>query len=123
MESSDITNLTPDMTGAEKLSRNLGVEGFAVFALVDEADHKIHIRVFGPAAGVPEDPVTGSANASLAAYLARYGLLGHTGREYVSSQGTELGRDGRVHVRVLDDAGRAEIGGQAVTVIDGEISL
>jgi PhzF family phenazine biosynthesis protein len=123
MESSVITGLTPDMTATERLSRNLGVEGFAVFALVNGADHRVHIRVFGPAAGVPEDPVTGSANASLAAYMARYGLLAQTGHEYVSSQGRELGRDGRVHVRVLNDEGRAEIGGQAVTVIDGEIGL
>jgi len=41
----------------------------------------------------------------------------------VATQATELGRDGRVHVRVLDDAGRAEIGGQAVTVIEGEIRM
>jgi len=123
MESSDIAKLKPDMTSTARLSRNLSVTGFATFALVDEADHKVHIRVFAPDGGVPEDPVTGSANASLPAYLARYALLEHTGREYVSSQGTELGRDGRVHVRVLNDEGRAEIGGQAVTVIDGEIRL
>ena len=67
--------------------------------------------------------MTGSANASLPAYLARHGLLGQTGREYAVSQGTEIGRDGRVYVRVLDDTGRAEIGGQAVTVVDGEITL
>jgi PhzF family phenazine biosynthesis protein len=123
MESDKIATLQPDMTATERLSRNLGVEGFAVFGLVDGADHKVHIRVFGPAAGVPEDPVTGSANAALPAYLARVGLLDRVGDSYVSSQGTELGRDGRVHVQVLDDEGRAEIGGQAVTVIDGEIDL
>jgi len=39
------------------------------------------------------------------------------------SQGTELGRDGRVFVRVLDDRGRAEIGGHALTVIDGALRL
>jgi PhzF family phenazine biosynthesis protein len=81
------------------------------------------IRCFAPAVGIPEDPVTGSANAALPAYLARYGLLGQTGRKYVAGQGTAIGRDGRVYVRVLDDAGRAEIGGQAVTVVDGEIRL
>jgi PhzF family phenazine biosynthesis protein len=73
--------------------------------------------------GVPEDPVTGSANAALPAYLARHGLLGRTGREYLSTQGTELGRDGRVRVRVLDGSGRSEIGGQAVTVVEGQIEV
>jgi PhzF family phenazine biosynthesis protein len=123
MASSDIAQLRPDMTAAARLSRDLGVSGFATFALVDGAEHRVHIRVFAPDGGVPEDPVTGSANASLPTYLARYGLLKKTGREYLSSQGTEIGRDGRVLVRVLNDAGLAEIGGQAVTVIDGEIRL
>ncbi len=67
--------------------------------------------------------MTGSANAALPAYLARAGLLDSVGREYVSTQGTELGRDGRVYVRALDEQGRAEIGGRAVTVIDGRISV
>ena len=84
---------------------------------------RVHIRCFAPAVGVPEDPVTGSANAALPAYLAHVGLLDAVGAEYVATQGTEMGRDGRVYVRVLDDTGRAEIGGHAVTVIDGEIRL
>ena len=124
MESADaVAGLAPDMTAVARVSRDLGVGGLATFALVDEASHAVHVRCFAPAFGIPEDPVTGSANASLPAYLARYGLLDRTGREYVASQGTELGRDGRVHVRVLDEEGRAEIGGQAVTVIEGEIRL
>ena len=67
--------------------------------------------------------MTGSANAALPAYPARAGLLNSVGREYVSTQGTELGRDGRVYVRALDDQGRAEIGGYAVTVIEGKINF
>jgi PhzF family phenazine biosynthesis protein len=123
MASADIARLRPDMTAAARLSRDLSVSGFATFALVKGAENKVHIRVFAPDGGVPEDPVTGSANASLPTYLARYGLLKVTGREYVSSQGAELGRDGRVQVRVLNDTGLAEIGGQCVTVIEGEIRL
>jgi PhzF family phenazine biosynthesis protein len=135
-----IAGLTPDMTAVARLSRDFGVTGFVPFAFTpahpEEApgragvgesavskDHAVHIRAFAPAVGVPEDPVTGSANASLPTYLARHNLLERTGREYVASQGTELGRDGRVHVRVLDDDGFAEVGGQAVTVIEGEIRL
>ena len=64
-----------------------------------------------------------SANAALPAYLVRHGLLERTGREYVATQGTEMGRDGRVYVRVLDGSGRSQIGGQAVTVVKGEIAV
>jgi PhzF family phenazine biosynthesis protein len=89
-----------------------------------QAQHPaVYIRCFAPAVGVPEDPVTGSANAALGAYLARHGLLERTGREYLAAQGAEVGREGRIHVRVLDDAGLTEIGGQAVTVVEGELRL
>ena len=129
-----VEGLAPDMTAVARLSRDFSLTGIAVFALTP-ADPSIphderrgdapavHIRCFAPAVGVPEDPVTGSANAALPAYLARYGLLEKTGREYVASQGAAIGRDGRVPVRVLDDSGRAEIGGQSVTVVEGEIRL
>lgn len=121
MTSEDIARLKPDMTATARLSRDLSVSGFATFALVEGETHQVHIRVFAPDGGVHEDPVTGSANASLPTYLAHVGLLDRVGSEYISSQGTELGRDGRVHVRT--DGVRTEIGGQAVTVIDGEIRL
>jgi PhzF family phenazine biosynthesis protein len=117
-----VGGLRPDMTAVARLSRDFDATGLAVFALT-EGETAVRIRCFAPAVGVPEDPVTGSANAALPAYLAHHGSLDRVGRKYVSSQGTEIGRDGRVHVRVLDDAGRSEIGGQAVTVIDGEIGL
>jgi predicted PhzF superfamily epimerase YddE/YHI9 len=50
-------------------------------------------------------------------------MMARVRREYIATQATELGRDGRVHVRVLDAKGRAEIGGHAVTVIEGEIRV
>jgi PhzF family phenazine biosynthesis protein len=118
---SEVAGLKPDMSALAALSPT--VTGVAAFAFVNGGEFAVHIRCFAPAAGVPEDPVTGSANAALPAYLAHQGLLDRTSREYVATQATEMGRDGRVYVRVLDDSGRAEIGGQAVTVIDGEIRL
>ena len=120
---SAIAGLKPDMSALAKLSLEHRISGVAAFALLEEAGPKVHIRCFAPAFGVFEDPVTGSANAALPALLARAGMLDRVGREYMSTQGTELGRDGRVYVRVLDDAGRAEIGGHAVTVVEGEISV
>jgi PhzF family phenazine biosynthesis protein len=122
-DASEVTALRPDMSAVTKLSRELSITGVAAFALVDHGECAVHIRCFAPAFGVPEDPVTGSANAALPAYLARHGLLERTGREYVATQATEMGRDGRVHVRVLDANGRSEIGGHAVTVVEGTITV
>ena len=124
-DSADIATMEPDMSAVAKLSREHDVGGIAAFAFTyrGEGEPAVHIRCFAPLFGVPEDPVTGSANAALPAYMAHHGMLTAPRMNYVSTQGTELGRDGRVHVRVLDDSGRAEIGGQAVTVVEGEITV
>ena len=119
----DVAALRPDLSAVATLSRQYSLTGIAAFAFTGGGEFAVHIRCFAPASGVPEDPITGSANAALPAYLARHALLERTGREFTATQGTEMGRDGRVRVRVLDDAGGAEIGGQAVTVVSGEIAL
>jgi PhzF family phenazine biosynthesis protein len=118
-----ITSLAPDWSALAKLSREHAVSGVAAFSFVDSGEFAVHIRCFAPAFGVPEDPVTGSANAALPAYLAHHGLLDRVGREYLATQATEMGRDGRVRVRVLDETGRSEIGGQAITVVEGELRI
>ena len=119
----EMKSLAPDLSALAKLSLAHGVGGVAVFSFVDAGPFSVHIRCFAPAQGVPEDSVTGSANGALPAYLAHHGLLGRVGRDYLATQATELGRDGRVRVRVLDDSGRSEIGGQAVTAIQGELRI
>ena len=111
------------MSAIATLSHEHGLTGIAAFSLLDGDGPSVHIRCFAPAFGVYQDPVTGSANAALPAYLARAGLLDSIGCEYVSTQGTELSRDGRVCVRALDEQGRAEIGGHAVTVIEGTVRV
>lgn len=118
---SEVAALAPDMSALAKLSLEHSVSGVAAFAFVEGGEFAVHIRCFAPAFGVPEDPVTGSANAALPAYLAHHGLLNRVKPEYVATQATELGRDGRVYVRILDESGRAEIGGHAVTAVEGEI--
>ena len=79
----------------------------------------IEVRAFAVPIGVPEDPVTGSLNASLAQWLIGDGELP---ARYLAAQGTALGRAGRVHVQ-RDDAGQVWVGGDCVSVIRGEVSL
>jgi PhzF family phenazine biosynthesis protein len=118
-----LSGLRPDMVAVEELSRRLDVVGLTIFTLADGDGPAVHLRTFAPAAGVPEDPVCGSCNAALAAYLTETGLLAETGESYVAAQGRERGRDGSVLVRVMEGGGRIEIGGCAVTVIDGEVAV
>jgi PhzF family phenazine biosynthesis protein len=122
-DAESVGRLRPDMAAIEKLSREADVIGVTVFSLDAGRDAPVHLRTFAPAAGVPEDPACGSCNVALAAYLSETGLLAKTGDDYVASQGQELGRDGRIYVRVRDKGRQIEIGGHAVTTIDGEISV
>lgn len=114
----------PDMAALATLSTDLGLTGVTVFALDSAGPAALHVRSFCPAVGVPEDPVCGSGNAAVAEYLRRTGLLPHTGERYLAHQGEQLQRAGRVHVRVQTQAqGEIWIGGHAVTVVDGTLTL
>jgi PhzF family phenazine biosynthesis protein len=77
----------------------------------------IEVRAFCPSIGVVEDPVTGSLNASIAQWLAGDRLP----TSYVASQGTALGRAGRVHVE--KDGDTVWVGGDAATTIKGTVGV
>jgi PhzF family phenazine biosynthesis protein len=78
------------------------------------------VRAFTPLiTGAGEDPVTGSLNASLAVWLLS---TGKATAPYTASQGTVLGRRGRVHV-TADADGSVWIGGGTHTLISGSVHL
>jgi PhzF family phenazine biosynthesis protein len=77
----------------------------------------VEVRAFCPSIGVVEDPVTGSLNASIGQWLAG----GRLPTSYVASQGTILGRRGRVYVERDGDA--VWVGGDATTAIKGTVGL
>ena len=80
----------------------------------------IEVRAFFPVNGVAaEDPVTGSLNAGIAQWLIGAGRLQ---APYVATQGSAIGRDGRVHVS-QDEDGTIWVGGRTETVIAGTVEL
>ena len=80
----------------------------------------LEVRAFFPVEGTTrEDPVTGSLNAGLAAWLT---ATDRVRAPYTARQGTALGRDGRVRITQGDD-GRLWVGGGAVTCIEGTVRL
>ena len=113
----------PDMMALLKIPHGISI--FCIGAQAEGAD--IHVRSFAPEAGVFEDPVTGSSNGCIAALIAKHGLLPDRDGEirYVAEQGLEMGQPGRVHARVtgMPDALSVQIGGNAVTVLRGELLL
>ena len=79
----------------------------------------LEVRAFSPQISGGEDPVTGSLNASLAQWLLG---TGRATAPYVASQGTAMGRRGRVHIS-QDGDGQVWVGGGTVTCIDGTVRL
>jgi PhzF family phenazine biosynthesis protein len=101
--------LSPD----HSLLRKLPVRGVIVTARSASPEFDFISRFFAPGSGIDEDPVTGSAHTALGPYWA--GILGKT--DMVAFQASARG--GVVKVRVAGD--RVKLGGQAVTVMTGEL--
>lgn len=122
-EAERVRALRPDLAALARLSVELDATGATLFGFQARGDEALYVRSFAPACGVPEDPVCGSGNAGVGAFLAHRGLLERVGERYAAAQGEELGRCGRVHVRVRRDDGAIEIGGTASTLIAGSLHV
>ena len=124
-----LKHLKPDLARLTTLSAQIGAAGYFVFTLVPNGgDHLTEARMFCPALGISEDPVSGNAHGLLGAYLARLGLLGRNGERarFSGVQGHSLHRPGRVEVE-LEFAGSELAGvwisGQAVSIFQTEIEF
>lgn len=116
-----VLGLRPD--GAVLAGLDVGVVGprgkVGVVGASDAEGIAFEVRAFFPGNnGLAEDPVTGSLNAALAQWLIGAGLAPS---RYVASQGTALGRAGRVHVQ--QDGPQIWVGGHSVTCVRGEVRL
>ena len=114
-----IQNMKPDFEKIKEICVAEEIGSFFVFTFETiNKDCFIHARCFAPLYGVNEDPVTGTANAALAAYLAKHGLLKNN--MYKAEQGYEIGREGIVTVEIND---KIKIGGKACIVMKGTIDI
>src|SRR5581483_3692141 len=103
---------SPDLAAVSELDASVGVIPTA--PADDGREYDFVSRVFAPQAGIPEDPVTGSAHTVLAPYWA--GRLGRT--QLLGLQASA--RSGLVGVELKGE--RVTITGHAVTVSDGMLS-
>jgi PhzF family phenazine biosynthesis protein len=111
--------LAPDASIVTKLSVKENLAGVTVFAKSDDCVAAIHVRSFAPAHGIAEDPVCGTGNIAVAAYLRHTNQMERFGERYVARQGAQCGRDGRVFMRVSREA--IYLGGNAVTCVEGSL--
>jgi PhzF family phenazine biosynthesis protein len=104
-----VRGIRPDFTRLE----HVPARAIMVTARSDSPDYDFIVRVFGPRLGILEDPVTGSVQCTLAPYWSQ--RLGK--RELVAYQASPRGGVLRVHA----EGERVAIGGQAITVLRGEL--
>jgi PhzF family phenazine biosynthesis protein len=120
-EAASLARLTPNLTRLSELSAQLATPGYFLFTLQpSQAAVFSEARMFCPALGIDEDPVSGNAHALLGAYLLHHELLsGSDLIEFSGAQGHYVGRPGRVTVLLELDQRRlrrVSIMGEAVIV-------
>lgn len=124
-----VCDLKPNFFAMTRFLTSRNLTGLCVFTTETvERQSAVHSRFFAPTVGIDEDPVTGSANGPLGAYLFQYGGIrsNEETMTIVGEQGDSLGRRGRVTIRmkaVDGELSSLEIGGRAVTVFDGQLLI
>jgi trans-2,3-dihydro-3-hydroxyanthranilate isomerase len=116
-----------NVTALNRACRAVGTECVMVFTFeTQQPQSTVHVRMFAPLLGVPEDPATGSANGALGAYLVQHAALPLTEStvHIVSEQGAELNRPSTLLVEVDHRDGTptaVRVGGQVAPLIEGLI--
>jgi PhzF family phenazine biosynthesis protein len=124
-----LASIKPDMAELTRLTPHVGADGYFVFALDGSTDQvSTHSRMFCPALGIPEDPVSGNAHGMLGVYLVTHGLLKPIDNKvrFRGFQGQFVRRPGIVDVQVECIGKVAEsvrIEGDAIIVFEAELPI
>jgi PhzF family phenazine biosynthesis protein len=124
-----LTSLRPNMEELARLTPHIGAEGYFTFA-IEEVDKQIvtHSRMFCPAIGIPEDPVSGNAHGMLGTYLVAHNITpAEKGAlKFRGYQGSGVNRPGMVDVEISCTGAVAQsvrITGDAVILYEAELPL
>lgn len=122
-------NLKPNMKELNELSNIINCNGYFVFTFdSDEKEILLKGRMFAPAIGIEEDPVTGNANGPVGAYIVKYKLAEFEDNNFKFSakQGISIGREGKINVNVNienEEPVQVQVSGTATIVFKTEIEL
>jgi PhzF family phenazine biosynthesis protein len=125
---STLNNLSPNHQALSQLSKIINCNGYYVFTLDTKEEVLVNGRMFAPAIGINEDPVTGNANGPLGAYLIHHKLVDNDGLcfRFIAKQGEAMGRTGLINVEVdifNDEPSVVRVSGKAVIVFQSELKL
>nr|WP_314264410.1 PhzF family isomerase [uncultured Moellerella sp.] len=123
----NIDEITPDLLALATISTLIKCNGFFPFSIRPNA-LETDGRMFAPAIGINEDPVTGNANGPMGAWIVQHGLMPHDGNilHIKGHQGRALGRSGIVDVTVeiqQNKPVKVMISGTAVILFNAELSV
>lgn len=121
----------PQLAALAALSARIGAQGYFLFVRAGAGGQATtESRMFCPALGIDEDPVSGNAHAMLGVHLRELGLLTSTGKapvRFTGMQGRHVGRPGKVEVEIElgtnGSATAATIAGRAVILFEAAIRL
>jgi len=124
-----LNTLSPSYNDLAQLSKEINCNGYFVFTF-DSNDQDIltYGRMFAPAIGINEDPVTGNANGPLGGYLVQNNLVNFKNNEFEfnGKQGEKIDRLGVIKVKVSIEDNQPtliQIKGDAVIVFRAEIEI
>lgn len=123
----NIDALSPNLSALTALSQQIGCNGFFPFQ-IRPGKYETDGRMFSPAIGIVEDPVTGNANGPMGAWLVHHNLMVHDGKllRVQGHQGRALGRDGIVDIAVTirdNQPEKVTISGAAVILFHAEWAI
>jgi PhzF family phenazine biosynthesis protein len=130
LKSNDLlSSIKPDFDELARLTSHVGAEGYFVFAITENDGRPgTESRMFVPALGIREDPVSGNAHGMLGVYLVNHGLMTpNNGRlVFQGRQGMWMRRPGLVEVEIESSGKVAQsvrIVGDAVIVYEAEVQV
>lgn len=124
-----LNKMIPNYEALSKLSKVINCNGYYVFTVdSQDSDILVHGRMFAPAIGINEDPVTGNANGPLGAYLVHHKLVKHNNSlfKFKAKQGEAIKRPGIIEVEVKienEEPLEVKISGDAVITFKSELEL
>ncbi len=115
--------LRPDFVRLAEFDRRNKSIGVVVYgAYAPGAQAAMEVRAFAPSVSVNEDPVCGSGNGAVAAFIRDAGQIPLFGSNYISAQGAAVGRAGKIFV-AFEGNDVIRVGGQSVTCVNGTITV